>query len=124
MQQSDVDCKVAKGRLMYMAEVIVMGHKYCWTQSGCSGNFCHVKSGGGAFSIGVIVPVTLGLHDPMLTQPDLQPRSILLLLTAIMSMLLQLLITWLLSCILPKHSHVEHFSSFSIFTLGFSWMGM
>lgn len=31
---------------------------------------------------------------------------------------------WLLSCTPPKHSHVEHFYSFSIFTLGFSWMGM
>lgn len=31
---------------------------------------------------------------------------------------------WLISCTPPKHSHVEHFYSFSNFTLGFSWMGM
>lgn len=58
------------------------------------------------------------------TQPDLQPRSILLLLSATLSTLLQLLFTASYLAPPPKHSHVEHFYSFSIFTLGFSWMGM
>lgn len=57
VQESDVDSKVTKGRLVMlrllpclhnMAEGIVTGHEYCWTQSGCSGSICHVESGGGA----------------------------------------------------------------------------
>lgn len=52
-----MDCKVAKGKLIMlrllpclhnMAEGIVTGHEYCWTQSGCSGSICLVESGGGA----------------------------------------------------------------------------
>lgn len=106
------------------AEHTVTGHGYCWTQSGCSGSICHVERGGGS----VLThhwchpsSHTRPAHSSV-TQPELQPRSILLPLTATLSMLLQLLFTLILHP--PKHSHVEHFYFFSIFTLGFSWMGM
>lgn len=75
------------------AECTVTGHGYCWTQSGCSGSICHVESGGGS----VLTrhwcrpsSHTRPAHSSV-TQPDLQPRSILLLLTATLSVLLQLL---------------------------------
>lgn len=78
-----------------MAEHTMTGHGYCWTQSGCSGSTCHVGSGGES------VLTHHGCHPSShtrpahsrVTQPDPQPGSTLLLLTATPSMLLQLLFT-------------------------------
>lgn len=86
---------------MWTARCWSTGRAHCnrtWillTQSGCSGSICHVESGGGsALTCHWCHPSshTRPAHSRV-TQPDLQARSILLLLTATLSMLLQLLFT-------------------------------
>lgn len=90
VQVSDVDWRsLSAGRAHCNRTWILL------TQPGCPGSICHVeREGGSAFTHHWCHPSS---HTrparSSVPQPDLQPRSILLLLTATLSMLLQLLFT-------------------------------